>query len=184
MAWTPIDTPLITLCDMTAGKWLDELGLTNGTIFAYVMNNYWFTNYKAGQDGNFTFRYSLTSGQSMNPTAASLFGESVVSPMRAVRIHTHRKDDRLPANKSLVQVEPQSVMISTVKRADDGKGLMVRVHETAGRDTNAILTIGFAGITRASRCDLVERIIEPIGLNNGTISLKVKASSLTTVRLE
>ena len=52
--------------DINAGKWLDTLPVTNGTIFAYVMNNYWFTNYKAGQDGDFTFRYSLTSASSIS----------------------------------------------------------------------------------------------------------------------
>ena len=58
MAWSPIDTPLITLCDMHPGQVAGHLPITNGTIFAYCMNNYWFTNYKAGQDGQFTFRFA------------------------------------------------------------------------------------------------------------------------------
>ena len=40
-----------------------ELDPHRGTIFSYVMNNYWHTNYVAGQGGDFTFRYVLTSGE-------------------------------------------------------------------------------------------------------------------------
>src|SRR6185295_8251883 len=86
VALSPLDTPLITLCDMSPGRWLDELKVTNGTVFAYVMNNYWITNYKAGQDGEFTFRYSLTSGASIDPAAASAFGESLAAPLQALAI--------------------------------------------------------------------------------------------------
>ncbi|MHC4441993.1 MAG: polysaccharide lyase family protein [Planctomycetota bacterium] len=184
VAYTPIDTPLISLCKMNAGQWLEELPITNGTIFAYSMNNYWFTNYKAGQDGKFEFRYSLTSDKSIEPAAASLFGDSVVSPMRAMPFSPKRGKATLPASKSFVQVEPDSVMISTVKRADDGNGTIVRVQETSGKDTAVSIAVGFDGISKASRCDLVERVQRPLALNNGRISLKVKANSLATVRLE
>jgi hypothetical protein len=30
-----------------------------GTIFLYVLNNYWHTNYKAAQEGKFDFEVSL-----------------------------------------------------------------------------------------------------------------------------
>jgi len=184
VAWTPVDTPLITLCDMNAGKWLDKLPITNGTIFAYTMNNYWFTNYKAGQDGNFTFRYSLTSDKSIDPMEATRFGESVVADMQAVRKHGKRKAADLPTSKSFVSIQPKNVIVSTVKRSDDGKGLIVRVQETAGKDTEVKLAVGFKDIAKASGCDLVERATGPLAINNGTVSFRVKANSLATVRLE
>ncbi len=184
VAWTPIDTPLITLCDMTPGKWLDDLPITSGTIFAYAMNNYWFTNYKAGQDGRFTLRYSLTSDASIDTSAASLFGESAVQPMRSVRLQTGRRNPNLPPGKSFCCVEPDSVTLTTVKRADDGKGLIVRVRETAGRDTQAKITTGFGGVKKASRCDLVERVQGPLAIDNGRVSLELGANAMATLRLE
>ena len=184
VAWTPIDTPLITLCGLTPGKWLDQLEISNGTIFAYAMNNYWFTNYKAGQDGRFTLRYSLTSDGSVEPMAASLFGDSAVQPMRAVRLHAKRRNVDLPPARSFCRVAPENVAITTVKRADDGKGLIVRVREIAGKDTDAKIVTHIDGISKASRCDLVERVQGPLELADGQVSLKLKANSMATIRLE
>jgi hypothetical protein len=49
------DAPLITLEHINRGKWPKHLNITNGHVFSYVMNNYWFTNYKARQGGKFKF---------------------------------------------------------------------------------------------------------------------------------
>ena len=204
VAWTPIDTPLITLCDLTPGKWLDELPITNGTIFAYALNNYWFTNYKAGQDGWLTFRYSLTSDGSIEPLAASLFGESAVQPMRAVPVVRGRIRGRAaPPTKTFCQVQPENVVLTTVKRADDGKGLILRIREIAGKDTEAKIVTHFDGATKASRCDLIERVQGPLdfivrqaqvpedtpvedaaNLTFGQLSLELKANAMATIRLE
>ena len=51
-----------------------ELGPHRGTIFSYVMNNYWYTNYVAGQGGDFTFRYVITSGRNLEPGQLSRLG--------------------------------------------------------------------------------------------------------------
>jgi len=184
VAWSAVDTPLITLCDLTPGKWLEELPVTNGTIFAYVMNNYWFTNYKAGQDGAFTFRYSLTSDQTIDPASASMFGEAVHAPMRAVRIDTGQGGQGLPPALSFCQVSPANVEMTTLKPADDGKGLIVRIRETAGRDTDAEIRIGFPGLSKASRCDLVERVLDAVPLENNQIRARIGANAIATYRLE
>jgi alpha-mannosidase len=185
VVWSPIDTPLMTLCDFTPGKWLRELPITNGTIFAYAMNNYWYTNYKAGQDGWFTFRYSLTSDTSIGPSAASRFGESVVQPMRAIFLESGRKaTGLLPSSKSFCEVDPLNVTLTALKRAEDGKALIVRVRETAGRNTDTRISANLARITKVSRCDLVERVTDPLDLVNEQVLLNISANSMATIRLE
>lgn len=183
VAFSPVDTPLVTFCQMTPGNWLDELPITNGTVFAYAMNNYWFTNYKASQDGQFTFRYSLTSDAAIDPAAATLFGESVQAPLRAIRTVPIGAERKLPAQASFCAVEPSNVTITAVKSADDGNGVIVRMRETAGKDTDATIAAGFAGATQASRCDLVERDQEQVPVKDGKVSLKLKANSMATIRL-
>ncbi len=185
VAWSPIDTPLITLCDTTPGRWLDELPITNGTIFAYVMNNYWFTNYKAGQDGEFTFRYSLTSDRSIDPVKASLFGESVAAPLRAVdMIPAAPVEPALPPVRSFCRVEPESVTLMALKRADDGKGVVLRVRNTSDQPVEARIAPALDGVSRASTCDLVERVREPLAMQDGQLRVKLRPFGMATVRLE
>ncbi len=47
--------------------------LKNGWLFSYVMNNYWFTNYKADQGGQMAFSYSITT-QAATDAQAARFG--------------------------------------------------------------------------------------------------------------
>ncbi|HPZ98710.1 MAG TPA: polysaccharide lyase family protein [Phycisphaerae bacterium] len=185
VAWSPVDTPLITISQMTPGNWLDELPITNGTLFAYAMNNYWFTNYKASQDGWFEFRYSLTSDQAIDPVAASLFGESVHAPMRTIRIVPIRgRSGQLPPTASFCSVEPANVTVTAVKPADDGKGVIVRLRETAGQATEARIVTSFPGTSRAVRCDLVERNREKLAMDGGKLTLKLEPNGMAAVRLE
>lgn len=79
----PVDSPLVSLCGRNAGKWLRELPLDNGHIYAYVLNNYWHTNYPAGQGGEFTFRFALTSGRRLDDGASARFGAEACVPLLA-----------------------------------------------------------------------------------------------------
>ncbi len=184
VVWSPVDTPLITLCDLTPGKWLDTLPITNGTVFAYCLNNYWFTNYKAGQDGNFTFRFDLTSGKSFDPQAACVFGESAVQPMRSIRIQPVRRKKDLAASNSLCQVGPANVTLTAFKDADDGRGVIIRLRETAGKDTTAVIKTILPDAKKATLCDLVERDQGPAQFSNGELEVVVKADSMAAVRVE
>jgi hypothetical protein len=53
-ALVPVDAPLVCLGGIARGTWPEKFGQRSGTIFSYVMNNYYFTNYAAGQGGEFT----------------------------------------------------------------------------------------------------------------------------------
>jgi hypothetical protein len=184
VAWCPIDTPLVTLCDMTPGKWATDLPITNGTLFAYAMNNYWFTNYKAGQDGRFVFRYRLTSDESIDPASATRFGASAVQPLRAVQVSPGRRTGDLPASMSFCRVEPETVELTALKRADDGDGVIVRVRGTAGRATRATIATALPGVKQAIRCDLVERDQTPLAIDEGRVSFDLPAWGTATVRLK
>jgi alpha-mannosidase len=73
-AIVPIDASLVTLGHIWRGTWPVIFRQRFGTIFSYAMNNYWWTNYRAAQGGDFTFRYVLTSGRSLTPQRLSMLG--------------------------------------------------------------------------------------------------------------
>ena len=51
VAVVPVDAHLVTLGDIVRGSWPREFGNRKGTIFSYLMSNYWETNWPAGQGG-------------------------------------------------------------------------------------------------------------------------------------
>lgn len=57
----PRDTPLIQVGDINTGKWLKRLEVGSAHLYSWVMNNIWFTNFPAYQEGVVTLAWSLTS---------------------------------------------------------------------------------------------------------------------------
>ena len=79
VAIVPVDAPLITLGDINRGTWPEEFKPKSSTIFSYVFNNYWHTNYRAAQGGETTFRYVMTSGPSLAPAELARFGRAAMT---------------------------------------------------------------------------------------------------------
>jgi alpha-mannosidase len=83
---------------------------------------------------------------------------------------------------SLLTLEPSNVVLSGVKAASDGSGdVVVRVYETAGRATEAALTV--AGMTEAAACDLREKAGGDLPVSGGQLSLALKPFEIRTVRV-
>lgn len=60
--------------------WKEQIKYT-GTVYSYMMNNYWMTNYKKDQPGKTVFRYKLMPHDEYNPTKAYKFSESASQPL-------------------------------------------------------------------------------------------------------
>ena len=88
----PVDTPLASFGDINRGKWPGKFHPPSSTIFSYAMNNYWHTNYRAGQGGDFVFRYTVTSAQQFDGGALSRLG---LQEMRPVELDTVVSQDKL-----------------------------------------------------------------------------------------
>ena len=79
---------------------------------------------------------------------------------------------------------PLIIGVGNPMRADDGVGVIARVRELAGVDSNAVVSIALPGVTGAARCDLVERDLGPLPIKDGKVTIPVKANSLATVRFK
>ncbi len=77
----PLDASLASFGEINRGKWLGEFHPKSSTIFSYAMNNYWHTNYRAGQGGDFTFRYAITSSAQLNGSELSQLAWEEMRPM-------------------------------------------------------------------------------------------------------
>jgi alpha-mannosidase len=70
--------------------------------------------------------------------------EEMVAPALVVYQGIH--PGSLPQSNSFLSVEPADVVASTVKMAEEGNALIVRMYETAGWDPTAVLDLRFANV--------------------------------------
>jgi hypothetical protein len=76
----PRDVPLVQLGDINTGKWLPRLEVKNARVFGWIMNNVWFTNFPAYQEGEVRLAWSLFSRSGgFDPAAADTLAQSVLS---------------------------------------------------------------------------------------------------------
>lgn len=90
---TTPDAPFVELGDMTAEKWMTNTNartdwalsaLSSPTIYSWVMNNTWTTNYKASQPGITVFDYSISEFNPNKLADAKKRGAEAAQPLIAV----------------------------------------------------------------------------------------------------
>jgi alpha-mannosidase len=188
-ALVPVDAPLVALGDIVRGTWPVEFGQRPGTIFSYVMNNYWDTNYAAGQGGDFTFRYVLTSGNNFPPGYLSRLGREEMSPLEVDQITSQDKALNTPrpldsAQGSFLQVNNPDVVLVTWKMAEDGEGTILRFLEVAGRESSVEVQTPLLEVKSAWMNDALERKQGPVSVAAHGFRFFVKPFQIVTVRLE
>ncbi|MGQ9592009.1 MAG: hypothetical protein ACUVYA_17140, partial [Planctomycetota bacterium] len=91
VTWAPVDAPLLELGGLTANLlgsqtdhrvWIQKLEPTQ-TIYSWVMNNHWHTNYRAEQEGPVAFRYAIRPHRAYAPAEAARFGVAASQPLIA-----------------------------------------------------------------------------------------------------
>jgi alpha-mannosidase len=121
------DTPLIEMGSITAEQpWMKTIQ-PSSTLYSYVMNNYWHTNYKADQEGPVTFSYSIQPHGAFSPAAAAKFGRERREPL----VVTQANELHPPA-KSLFRLSPETVMVSSVKPLGNGNAWLVYLYNPTG----------------------------------------------------
>ena len=184
----PLDASLASFGDINRGLWPTEFKPKTSTIFSYAMNNYWHTNYRAGQGGTFTFRYVLTSTKDFDPAGLSRLGwESMESPVLDSVINQDKAgnpDEPLPAEgESFLEIDNPNVVLVTWKLAEDGKGTIVRLKEVAGQQEEVSLRLPHEQIRSANLCNSVEDNLQDLAITGNVLHLTFRPHQVLTIRL-
>ncbi len=158
--------------------------LTKGHMYAFVLDSNFRTNFQPVQQADILFRYSLTSAA--GPQANSKhrdFGWSVHNPLMAVLANGGRQGP-LPSQASFCGLDQSNLLLTTIKRAEDGQGLIVRVIETDGKPTTATLTMPAVTIEKAWLTSPVEENQSVLNCTEHSVIVPAKAFGITTVRLQ
>jgi alpha-mannosidase len=184
----PLDASLASFGDINRGKWPGEFRPRTGTLFSYAMNNYWHTNYRAGQSGDFTFRYVLTSAPQFDGGALSRLGLSEMRPFEMNYVISQDKVGNpprpLPAEgKGFMEISDPNVALITWKEAADHKGDILRLQELSGRSSESIIRFKHAEITTAQLCSGVEDSIRSLPVESDTIRISFRPFEVVTLRV-
>ena len=184
----PLDASLASFGDINRGKWPGEFQPKTATIFSYVMNNYWHTNYRAGQGGDFTFRYALTSAAQLDGGALSQLGWKKCRRMELNYVVSQDKvgnpDRPLPAEgRGFLDTTNGRIALVTWKRAEDGNGTILRLQELTGKRSESVLHFPQHTIESAQLCSGVEDNLRKLPVDSDGIHLSFDPFEVLTIRV-
>lgn len=169
--WVSPDAPLIQLGRINTAKWARKLRIKHALLVSYVMNNHWFTNFRASQSGAFTFTCAMTS---------------VPGRMDLGDAHSFAQKFTNPVLDSLLlesfHVNRGNIQLLSFKRSANGKGYILRLKETEGTRTAFDLHSPRFPSAAFFRAMPVERVMAPAG--KGRVTAEAAPHEILTYFVE
>ncbi len=135
----PLDAPLVHLGGVNTGRVVEHLDQGTPVIMSWALNNHWFVNFKAQQDGRLRLRYSLTSMPGhLDVTRAMRFSTEVRTPPVVLR-------DRRPFSPpsgAVAQVLEGADLIVGSKVSEDGTGMVLRLLNFKSDEDRVTIDLG------------------------------------------
>jgi len=184
----PVDAPLVTLGDINRGVWPEEFAPKSSTIFSYVFNNYWHTNFRAAQGGDTVFRYVMTSGRSLAPADLSRLGRAAMTPFEIDEIIDQDKVGNperplQPEPASFLEMDGAGVVAENWKAAEDGNGTILRLLEIGGTESPMKLRFPMLHVQQAWLCTAMEEDLHELQVKGSTVELTLQPHEIATVRI-
>lgn len=130
--------PLVQLGDLLDGPFQYEKKYDKPHVFSWVMNNYWVTNFRASQEGEFRWNYCITSTEDLSNSIAIDFTRNSRIPLYA-RVMPVGKENNKPTEFSAFEIDPPNLLMTSCSPSGDHGFLLLNVRETDGKDTALII---------------------------------------------
>jgi hypothetical protein len=182
-----VDAPLVCLGDIYRGNWLPHFTNATPTVFSYALNNYWSPKWAGRKSAELSYRYVLSSGPRFDAAQAARFGREARCPLEIAALKTSDKLPGLrgslpPGEAGFAGLAPGNLLLTALKPAEDGHGLVARVLETAGHETDGALQFPFLSIASAHEANAVEVSGKSLACDANSIRFHIHPHQAFTVR--
>jgi alpha-mannosidase len=166
--------PLVQFGDFNIGKWQVVEKVEKPHVYSWVMNNYWYTNFPATQEGDIAWEYYLTSTRDTSNRAATLFGWNSRLPLVG-RAAPASASNNLPASAATLALGPDNVILVNARPALDGRGVILCLREVDGKPATVDISLRIPG-KKVKSVEEVNVLEEPI---DTTVTMDAHPGMLT-----
>jgi alpha-mannosidase len=175
----PLDAPLLQLGGITTGKAAWELRPEGPALYSWALNNHWMVNFKASQGGRIPLRYRLTThAGACDDAVAARFAAEQATPPIVLRDYAPRGG----RTGRFLAVDDTGVEV-TAKPAEDGDGVVVRVHDHDGTARTVELRLDAAAPASASLTSPVEEDRDALELDGRVLRVPLRGRGVTSLRV-
>lgn len=124
------EIPLVQLGGLNLGKFSRIADPESNSVYSWVFNNYWTTNFRAYQEGELKWSYKLTSSDDTSTAFATKFGWDERIPMPS-RVFPGLVQDNASQWRSLFSF-PEGLLLVSARPCDDKSGIILQIREVNG----------------------------------------------------
>jgi alpha-mannosidase len=133
-------------------------------------------------EGHHEFTYSLyPHGRDWKEALTVQRGYELNYKLIFLPLEKHRGS--LAAEHSFLQAQPDNIIVTALKKAEDEDSLVLRFYEWAGKDGEVILQLP-RGAQSAVETDLMEKSIGPLALHHEKVTLHTKPYEIKTIKVQ
>lgn len=137
IVFTSKDMPLVQFGDLNIGRYYYRLNPQTNHIYSWVLNNYWVTNFKAEQQGELRWSYSIGSSTNPTNTWSTRFGWSDRVPLQARVIWPSlNAEESKMQTKSFIDLKTPNLLLVNCSPAMNGKDIILHIREVEGGHTH------------------------------------------------
>jgi hypothetical protein len=158
--------------------------MAKGHVYAFVLDSNFRTNFPTVQQSDLLFRYSIGVHPGDWRTGYPRdFGWAACNPLVPVVIGGTREGPLEPRG-SFCEVAEPNVLVLTLKRAEDGRGVILRLIETEGKAATATVRLPLVNVKKATQTNLAEEDQAELPSEPHGVRVPIKPFGIATVRLE
>jgi alpha-mannosidase len=176
------EAPLWHFSDFNMGKFERYPKKGKPWLYSWVMNNYWMTNFRAYQEGGFSWSYQLTSTADTSNTFATKYGWSERNPFPTRTFPAGANDLKTFSMETLNITGSPNVMLMNSRPAfKSTRTLLLRFREVEGVPGEAKITSAVPGKAIRSMTE-----VNAVGIKTGTplTSVKLKPFEVRFIEVE
>ena len=158
VTWCSLDAPLFEYGNRWAnialgwggqGPWQKKLAASS-TIYSWVMNNHWHTNFPTTQEGPVTFRYRMYPHSKFDIVDSNRFGLEQAQPL----VHVVAGKD--PKLSPVLAIDNERVYATVLKSTVRDNEMIVRLRSVSDKEETLTLTYPARQPSKVRICNLEE----------------------------
>jgi len=89
----------------------------------------------------------------------------------------------LPKTHSFISIQPENIILTVIKKAEDSDDLILRFYETSGKDTEAVIQMDET-LKDVVETNLMEKEISELPFQEGKIKIPVSKHEIKTIKIK
>jgi hypothetical protein len=178
VVWTTHEAPLVQAGAIHTGEWARTLDAPRGHLFAWLMNNLYFTNFRAEQGGRMSFTFDLEPrAGSVDADGVRRAGEQAALPIASSPVRRSQSPGRL------LEVDGTDLVTTSLALDPDGRSVRLRLEASSlGAPTVRVRWHGARGL-RGWRADVFGKRQQELTSDGRSFALSMNPYELVTLVL-